>query len=49
VGPFLFEGTVTGDAYLNMLQESIVSTVRQLYRDEDTWYQQDRAPPNYHR
>jgi len=46
-GPF-FEGTVTGAAYLNILQESIVPTVRQLYGD-DTWYQQEGAPPHYHR
>jgi hypothetical protein len=47
-GAFFFEGTVTGAAYLNMLQESTV-TVRQMCGDEDTWYQQDGAPPHYHR
>jgi hypothetical protein len=44
VGPFFFEGTVIGAAYLNMLQELIVPAVRQLYGDEDMWYQQDGAP-----
>jgi hypothetical protein len=48
-GSFFFEGTVTGAACLNMLQESIVPAVRQLYGDEDMWYQQDWAPPHYHR
>jgi hypothetical protein len=49
VGPFFFEGTVTGAAYIIMPQESIVPAVRQLYGDEDMWYQQDGAPPHYHR
>jgi hypothetical protein len=48
VGLFFFKGTVTGAAYLNMLQESIVPTVCQLYGDEGMWYQQDKAPPHYH-
>jgi hypothetical protein len=46
VGPFFFEGTVTGDAYLKMLQEFTVLTIRQLYGDADTWYQQDGTPPH---
>jgi hypothetical protein len=49
VGPLFFEGTVTGAAYLNMLQEDIVPAVRQLYGVEDMWYQQDGALPLYHR
>jgi len=34
--------------YLNMLHESIVPAVCQLYRDEDMWYHQDGAPSCYH-
>jgi hypothetical protein len=49
VGSFFFEGTVTGAAYLNMLQEDIVPAVCQLYGDEDVWYEQGGAPPHYHR
>jgi hypothetical protein len=49
VGPFFFEGTVTGAAYLNKLQESTVPPIRQLYGDENMWYQQDVALPHYHR
>jgi len=49
VGPFFLEGTVTGAAYLNILQTSTVPAVRQLFVAEDMWYQQDRAPPHYHR
>jgi hypothetical protein len=45
VGPFFFKGTVTGAAYFNMLQESSVPAIRQLFGDEDMWYQQDAAPP----
>jgi hypothetical protein len=44
VGPFFFEGTGTGAMYFNMLQESILPTIHQLYGDEDMWYQQDGAP-----
>jgi hypothetical protein len=35
VRPSFFEGTVTGAAYLNMLQEPIFPAVCQLYGDED--------------
>jgi len=39
VGPFFLEGSVTGAAYLNMLQESTFPAVRQLFGDEDMWCQ----------
>jgi hypothetical protein len=48
VGPYLFEATVTGAEYLNMLQVSIVSAIHQLYGDEEIYYQQDRPPLHYH-
>jgi hypothetical protein len=35
VGPFFLEGTVIGAPYLNMLQASIVPSIRQLYGHED--------------
>ena len=46
---FFFEGTVTGDAYLEMLRSSILPAIRALYENSDVFYQQDRAPPHYHR
>jgi hypothetical protein len=40
--------TVTSAEYLNMLQESIVPAVRQLYGDEGMWYQEEGEQPHYH-
>ena len=31
IGPFFFEGTVTGEAYLEMLRSSILPAVRAFY------------------
>ena len=33
-GPFFFEGTITGAAYLGMLQTRILSAIQNLYGDE---------------
>jgi hypothetical protein len=49
IGPFLFEGTVTGALYLDMLQTSILPAIRELYGDESFYLQQDGVPPHYHR
>jgi len=49
IGPFLFEGTVTGEAYLEMLRSSILPAIRALYENSEVFYQQDGAPPHYHR
>ena len=49
IGPFFFEGTVTGALYLDMLQTSIVPAIQELYGDESFYLQQDGAPPHYHR
>jgi hypothetical protein len=47
VGPFFFEGTVTGAGYHNMLQEYIIPAAHQLYGDDI--YQEDGATsPHYH-
>jgi len=32
-----------------MLRSSILSAIRALYENSDGFYQQDRAPPHYHR
>ena len=45
IGPFFYEGTVTGALYLDMLQTSILPAIRELYEDESL--QQDGAPPHY--
>lgn len=49
VGPFFFEGTVTGEAYLEMLRSSILPAIRALYENSELFYQQDGAPPHYRR
>jgi len=49
IGPFFFfEGTVTGEAYLEMLRSSILPAIRALYENSDIFYQQDGAPARYH-
>jgi len=49
IGPFFFEGTVTGEAYLEMLRSSILPATRALYENSEVFYQQDGAPPHYDR
>nr|CAI5870216.1 unnamed protein product [Callosobruchus analis] len=49
IGPFRFEGTVTGSNYLTMLADSIFPAIRALYGNDDFYFQQDGAPPHYHR
>lgn len=44
-----FEATVTGQVYKNLLQESVLPCIREYYGDEEFIYQQDGAPPHYHR
>ena len=46
IGPFFFEGTVTGEEYLEMLRSSILPAICALYENSDFFYQQDRAPPH---
>ena len=48
IGPFFFEGTVTGEAYLEMLCSSILPAIRALHENSEVFYQQDGAPPHYH-
>ena len=49
VGPYFFEGIVTGATYLNKLEVSIFPTTHHLDGDEEIYYQQDGALPHYHR
>jgi len=49
IGPFFFEGTVTGKAYLELLRSSILTAIHVLYENSEVFYQQDGAPPHYHR
>jgi len=46
IWPFFFEGTVTSEAYLEMLRSSILPAIRALYENSEVFYQQDGAPPH---
>ena len=46
VGPFFFEGTVTGDSYVSMLNNNFLPSVENWPLGE-MWFQQDGAPPHY--
>lgn len=48
IGPFFFDGTVTGEVYLQKLQTSILPAIRDLYGDGRFYFQQDGAPAHYH-
>lgn len=50
IGPFFFNGTVTGESYLNLLQEFVHSQFSEMFGDDgEIYFQQDGAPPHYHR
>jgi len=38
IGLFFFEGTVTGEAYLEMLRSSILPAIRALYENSEYFY-----------
>ena len=55
IGPFFFEGTLTGQRYLEFLQNDLIPALATLYPNgndpdlpnEELWFQQDGAPPHY--
>ena len=49
IGPICFEGNLTGDNYLNILNEQIIPEQRQIHenRMNSVWWIQDGSP--YHR
>jgi transposase len=49
IGPFFFDATVTGPIYLNLLQQFVIPSIRIDFEDEEFFFQQDGAPPHYHR
>jgi hypothetical protein len=50
LGPFLFDDTLTGATYLNLLQEAIMPGIRAQFGNDVRFYlQQDGAPPHHHR
>lgn len=50
IGPFFIDGNLTGQRYLQLLQQEIVPAINNLSPDINlTWYQQDGAPPHFSR
>jgi len=49
IGPFFFEGTVTDHVYLDMLCTSILPAIRTHFGNDGFYFQQDGAPPHFHR
>lgn len=51
IGPFFFEGTLTGEKYLDFLRDSFSELLEEVPLDirRRMWFQQDGAPPHYAR
>ena len=50
IGPFFIDGNLTGDKYLELLQNQIIPTLRLLpINFEDIWFQQDGCPAHNRR
>ena len=47
IGPFFFEDTVTGQSYVQMLEEKFYPTVSGWPGLERTWFQHDGAPAHF--
>jgi hypothetical protein len=47
-GPFFFEATVTGPAYLSLPQDNVVPSTNNLFLEKECYFQQDGAPWYYH-
>lgn len=48
IGPYFFDGTLTGPRYLEFLQSFLIPELIRLFPNvDDLWLQQDGAPPHY--
>jgi hypothetical protein len=49
MGPYFFDGTVTGESYLEMLREVVLPELENSpsYDNTEIIWQQDGAPPHY--
>lgn len=53
IGPFFFEGNLTGEMYLTLLQDNIVPRIREVIAEDnnlaqhEVFFQQDGAPAHY--
>lgn len=44
IGPFFTDQTTTRDTYLNLLQESVLERVKELFDDNEVYFQLYEAP-----
>ena len=49
IGPLFFQSIITGQVYLDMLRTSILPAIRTLFGNGRFYFQQDGAPPHFHR
>ena len=49
VGPFFFDGSVSTETYLNLLNEKVWPKISRSIKREKLWYQQDGAPAHFAR
>lgn len=49
LGPIFFDGTVTGDKYLEILMNEVVPQLQQQPNSHELYFHQDGAPPHYSR
>ncbi|KAF8778336.1 hypothetical protein HNY73_015067 [Argiope bruennichi] len=49
IGAFFFDATVTGPVYLNLLQQSVIPSIREVFEQDEFYFQQDGASSQYHR
>ena len=47
IGPFFFDGSVTGESYLNMLQTFFYPELERRHNEDEQLFMQDGAPPHY--
>jgi hypothetical protein len=48
IGLFFFEGTITGQVYLDMLRTSILHAIHSLLGNDQFYFQRGGAPPHFH-
>lgn len=47
IGPFIIEGTLNGEKYLELLQEQIIPRIREVAIVDNVWYQHDGCPSHF--
>lgn len=47
IGPFFFDGNVTGETYLELIKDTVYPLLQQKENFNYLWWQQDGAPPHF--